>query len=739
MHAPVTLIVPVFNEAENFPRLIEAIERDVTVPYRLLVVYDFDGDTTVPVARQLAQTRPWLQLVRNDLGRGPANAIRAGFQAAAHGPAVVVMADLSDDLSQLPAMLEQYAAGYRVVCPSRYMRGGRQEGGGRLKSLMSRTAGLSLCWLAGFPTHDATNNFRLYDAALVNQLGIDSQRGFEIALELTAKAYARGAPITELPTTWRDRTTGQSNFKIVQWLPLYLRWYFFALFAGWRRWGLLPLLAICLAFVTLRLPIAVRQIPAQDEDYFAVPGLTILRQGIPRIPYMPSRNPQGAFYKADEMLFALPPLYFYLEAAMYAVAGPSTGAARSVSLLCGLAAIVAVHILATRLFRTRAAGLWSAGLYAASRVIYFPAMIARPDMLCGALGLGVLIGMHHWGVCQRKRWLLCAGVGIGFGMLSHPFAMVYALQSGVWALLVRGRLVERIGRAALLTAVAVATFALWGVLIVQHPEAFQGQFFNNVLNQSGPGLLSRMVWPVRSFGVQLPLFTEYAGSLQAAVMTGGLLAAIVIAVRTADPAFRMAAVLAGSAVYLHVATVGVHPTKGYWCYTGALVFVCLGGVISRFLQTPVNTCVTSAIVSSHPNAHRRLRTVATVAGAAAIMLPGAGLRTVVAHVRHWDDVNYDAPRFTQELIEAVPADAKLVVDPGYIFGFYRAGRTVALALDYEFFFSVRGTEYDYLVAGPYSIRDRVPEALNGRFVREFGDKQDLFACYAEIYAAPGRE
>jgi dolichol-phosphate mannosyltransferase len=238
LHAPLTLIVPVYNEAENLPPLIEAIERDVSAPCRVLVVYDFDGDTTVPVARKLAESRDWLQLVRNNLGRGPANAIRAGFQAAATGPAVVVMADLSDDLTQIDAMLECYAAGFRVVCPSRYMRGGRQEGGGFVKSLMSRTAGVSLCWLAGFPTHDATNNFRLYDAALVNELGIESQKGFEIALELTAKAFARGESITEIPTTWRDRTSGASNFKIVQWMPLYLRWYFYALRAGVKRRGL---------------------------------------------------------------------------------------------------------------------------------------------------------------------------------------------------------------------------------------------------------------------------------------------------------------------------------------------------------------------------------------------------------------------------------------------------------------------------------------------------------------------
>jgi hypothetical protein len=113
------------------------------------------------------------------------------------------------------------------------MRGGRQLGGPWLKGLMSRTAGLSLYWLGRFPTHDATNNFRLYDAELVRRLGIEATRGFEIALELTAKAFADGVPIAESPATWRDRTAGASNFRILDSLPSYLRWYWFALCAGW--------------------------------------------------------------------------------------------------------------------------------------------------------------------------------------------------------------------------------------------------------------------------------------------------------------------------------------------------------------------------------------------------------------------------------------------------------------------------------------------------------------------------
>jgi hypothetical protein len=226
---PLALIVPVYNEADNFPNLVAEVERHIPAPFTLYMMYDFDEDTTVPVARSLAASRPWLRPVKNELGRGVVWAIKAGFLAVGRGPALVIMADLSDDLNIVPEMLALYRQGYQIVCPSRYMRGGHQIGGPLLKRMMSWAAGLSLRYLAGFPTHDATNNFRLYDAALVNELNIESTGGFELALELTAKAFRRGVKIAELPTTWRDRTAGESRFRLRKWLPKYLYWYSFAL------------------------------------------------------------------------------------------------------------------------------------------------------------------------------------------------------------------------------------------------------------------------------------------------------------------------------------------------------------------------------------------------------------------------------------------------------------------------------------------------------------------------------
>jgi hypothetical protein len=89
-------------------------------------------------------------------------------------------------------------------------------------------AGLSLFWFASVGTRDATNSFKAYSTEFVRDVGIQSDSGFEIGIELVAKARRLRLPVAELPTIWLERARGTSNFKMLRWLPKYLRWYRFA-------------------------------------------------------------------------------------------------------------------------------------------------------------------------------------------------------------------------------------------------------------------------------------------------------------------------------------------------------------------------------------------------------------------------------------------------------------------------------------------------------------------------------
>lgn len=230
-----SVVLPVYNEGDAVEPVLRGMSAGVRTPHELVVVYDFDEDTTVPVIARLAREIPSLRGVRNDLGRGVLNAMKAGIAATTAPYVLISMADGSDEPAIVDRMVALAEGGADVVAASRYMRGGNQFGGPVLKRLMSRAAGLSLHWFAGVPTHDPTNNFKLYSRRFLDATPIESKAGFELALELTVKATLEHRKVAEVPTTWRDRTFGQSNFKLRKWLPHYLHWYRLAFVGRFRR------------------------------------------------------------------------------------------------------------------------------------------------------------------------------------------------------------------------------------------------------------------------------------------------------------------------------------------------------------------------------------------------------------------------------------------------------------------------------------------------------------------------
>jgi glycosyltransferase involved in cell wall biosynthesis len=222
-------VIPVYNEGANFDRLWAELRSTVRSDFTALVVYDFDEDDTVPeVKRIIEKGETQIRLVKNNVQRGVVGAIVTGFEQVEHGPILVVMADLSDDLRRVDSMLALYEQGYQLVAGSRYMKGGSLEGGPLLKQFLSRMAGLTLHWFRGIPTHDATNAFKIYDRDMLRTFTVESQHGFELNLELTVKAFLAGYRIGEVPSTWRDRTEGTSRFRLWAWMPSYLKWYFYA-------------------------------------------------------------------------------------------------------------------------------------------------------------------------------------------------------------------------------------------------------------------------------------------------------------------------------------------------------------------------------------------------------------------------------------------------------------------------------------------------------------------------------
>ena len=224
----VSIVVPAYNEGPGIGPFLDRLFESVTLPCEVLIVTDMPEDTTLAVTRERANSEPRLRSLVSSYGSGPANAIRYGVDAATSPVVVVTMADGCDDPRQIDELTRLVERGVVVAAASRYAPGGQQVGGPLLKGTMSRLAGRSLHLLARVGTRDATNSFKAYNTEFVRQVGIDSRAGFEIGLELTAKAKRLRLPVAEIPTIWLDRQLGVSNFKLAAWVPEYLRWYRFA-------------------------------------------------------------------------------------------------------------------------------------------------------------------------------------------------------------------------------------------------------------------------------------------------------------------------------------------------------------------------------------------------------------------------------------------------------------------------------------------------------------------------------
>jgi dolichol-phosphate mannosyltransferase len=228
MKPRVTVVIPAYNEGSEIETVMGRLLEAVQLPSEIVIVVDSPDDSTIPYVEKVANTNPRVRVLVNDVKPGPAHAIRYGIEHAVADVVVVTMADGCDDPQQIDQLVRLVERGVVVAAASRYSRGGQQVGGPLLKSLLSRLAGVSLWAMARVGTRDATNSFKAYDVNFVDTVGITSEAGFEIGIELVAKARRARLPVAELPTIWLERHQGMSNFKLLAWLPHYFYWWRFA-------------------------------------------------------------------------------------------------------------------------------------------------------------------------------------------------------------------------------------------------------------------------------------------------------------------------------------------------------------------------------------------------------------------------------------------------------------------------------------------------------------------------------
>ena len=224
------IIIPVFNE-KNILKLLDYLFDKAKKYNQVFICYDSEEDITVQLIKKSKFINiNHLKLLKNP-GIGPCEAIKNGLKNSTSEAAIIYPADDFFNGELLDKMFEYKKSGYDIVCPSRFIKGGKIKNCPLIKYLIVRIVSITLFYFSSLKIKDPTNGFRLFSHKVLKNYKIESTLGFSYSLELLIKSHLDNKKIIEIPSTWIERDDQRSNFKILKWSKDYLRWYFKAIFS----------------------------------------------------------------------------------------------------------------------------------------------------------------------------------------------------------------------------------------------------------------------------------------------------------------------------------------------------------------------------------------------------------------------------------------------------------------------------------------------------------------------------
>lgn len=212
-----SVVVPARNESASVGPTVDAIADTLEragADYEILVIDDHSTDDTRETLGMLTMRHPTLRWCSNVHPPGFGNAIRTGLEGFAGDAVAIMMADGSDDPSDLLRYLAALDAGFDCAFGSRFVRGARVVDYPAGKRVLNRLANHTVNLLFGLGYTDVTNAFKCYRRHVVAGIGPILSRHFNVTVELPLKAIVRGYSWTVVPTNWFGRTAGTSKFML---------------------------------------------------------------------------------------------------------------------------------------------------------------------------------------------------------------------------------------------------------------------------------------------------------------------------------------------------------------------------------------------------------------------------------------------------------------------------------------------------------------------------------------------
>lgn len=213
------IVIPVYNEKNNIPLLLEKIFA-LLPKNHVMIVDDNSPDETGKTVENLQNKYANLLLLKRAGKDGLGKAYVAGFKAilkTKNFDTVTMMdGDLSHDPRYLPEMLE-LAENYDLTIGSRYIpNGGVTKKWGIRRRLLSFAGNLYLRLLfCRYPIHDWTTGYNVIKTSALEKINLDllSPRGYAFISSLKYYLAKSGATITESPIFFEERNGGESKMS----------------------------------------------------------------------------------------------------------------------------------------------------------------------------------------------------------------------------------------------------------------------------------------------------------------------------------------------------------------------------------------------------------------------------------------------------------------------------------------------------------------------------------------------
>ncbi|WP_416666998.1 glycosyltransferase [Egbenema bharatensis] len=205
----VSVVVPIYNEVESIPRLVETISttlKDSGIAYEIICVDDGSSDGSSKLLRDLALTRTDLRavLLRRNYGQTPAMA--AGFNHARGKVIVTLDGDLQNDPRDIPVLMAKLEEGYDLVSGWRKNR----QDAMMTRLVPSKIANWLIARVTGVNLHDYGCSLKAYRSELVTDMNLYG----ELHRFIPALAFIEGARIAEVPVRHHARQFGHSKYGL---------------------------------------------------------------------------------------------------------------------------------------------------------------------------------------------------------------------------------------------------------------------------------------------------------------------------------------------------------------------------------------------------------------------------------------------------------------------------------------------------------------------------------------------